>query len=148
MGKKKNSKSNLSANPDDHTEADQASTSSRDSSVLLDPTPPFVFPTEPLTSADNPAAFQQELLQLLNGITDRLRSIEDRLSTLENSNLIESRPHISSVPDSDLPLKPQSSFETTIFNSHYRFIENFASPSILDFGETTSLRNKCSPTYF
>ena len=69
MGKKKNSKSNLSANPDDHTEADQASVSTHDaSSVLSDPTPLFVFPTETLTSADNPAAFQQELLQLLNGI--------------------------------------------------------------------------------
>jgi len=113
MDKKKNSKSNLSATSYDHTEPDQASISTRASTVLLDPTPSFVFPTETLTSTEHHVAFRQEMLKLLNGITDRLSSIENRLSTLENSNLTESHSHIPPIQDSDLPSLLNSSTRLT-----------------------------------
>jgi hypothetical protein len=58
----------------------------------------------------------QQIIRLLEDLIKKFGTIESRLSTLERSALLESKPHISFVQDPDLPFNLQSSTVTTDFS--------------------------------
>jgi hypothetical protein len=98
-------------------------------SVPLDRTPTLAFSP----GVDGPAEFPDNVFTILHNIQTQLGAIESRLSKLECSNLPESKSHIPSVQDSDIPFKIQSL--TVTIDSSKPLADH-------DFGETTSLQNK------
>ena len=76
MGKKKNSKSKLSATPYDHMEADQESTSTRDSSDLSDPTPP---PDSLSASVEYLTKQFAHMATAMQNLTDQVTALDKKL---------------------------------------------------------------------
>ena len=124
MGKKKNSTKHTSTPTRDTSEpADQESISTFSSdtaSVQLDSTPLLALVSP---EVDGPAA-SHDVLTILNNIQTQLGAIQSRLSKLEGSNLPESKSHIPSDQDSNLPSKLHSSDSTPLpssdLSSNYR----------------------------
>ena len=76
MSKKKNSKSNLSATPYDYMEADQESTSTRDSADPLDPTPP---PDSLSASVEYLKKQFANMATAMQNLTDQVTAIDKKL---------------------------------------------------------------------